>query len=88
MFFGVSQVIRGHSLAKGPRAESSLPQALLKSKEGWPGGLLKDRSGAQALIPLLKRVNSFPFLVSLDFKQEKGVELSFPERKVRGWGPA
>ena len=52
--FWASSVIRGLSLAKGPRVESSLPQAFLKSKEGWPGGLLKDRSGAQALIPLLK----------------------------------
>ena len=66
--------------------ESSFPQAFLKSKEGWPGGLLKDRSGAQARIPFLKRVNSLPFLVSLVFKQEKGVELSFPERKVGGGG--
>ena len=68
--------------------ESSFPQAFLKSKEGWPGGPLKDRSGAQALIPFLKRVISLPFLAFLVFKQEKGVELSFPERKVRGWGPA
>ena len=36
--------------------------------------------------PLLKRVHSSPFLASLVFKQGEGVELSFPERKVRGWG--
>ena len=66
--------------------ESSFPQASLESKEAWPGGLLKDRSGAQALVPFLKRVHSSPFLASLVFKQGEGVELSFPERKVRGWG--
>ena len=66
--------------------ESSFPQASLESKEDWPGGLLKDRSGAQALVPFLKRVPSSPFLASLDFKQGERVELSFPERKVRGWG--
>ena len=66
--------------------ESSFPQASLESKEDWPGGLLKDRSGAQALVPFLKRVHSSPFLASFVFKQGEGVELSFPERKVRGWG--
>ena len=38
------------------------------------------------MVPFLKRVNSSPFLASLDFKQGERVELSFPERKVRGWG--
>ena len=66
--------------------ESSFPQASLESKEDWPGGLLRDRSGAQALVPFLKRVHSSPFLASFVFKQGEGVELSFPERKVRGWG--
>ena len=36
--------------------------------------------------PPLKRVHSSPFLASFVFKQGEGVELSFPERKVRGWG--
>ena len=38
------------------------------------------------MVPFLKRVYSSPFLASLDFKQGERVELSFPERKVRGWG--
>ena len=40
------------------------------------------------MVPFLKRVCSSPFLASLVFQQGEGVELSFPERKVRGWGPA
>ena len=35
----------GPSLAKGIRVEASFPQASSESKEGWPGGLLKDRAG-------------------------------------------
>ena len=68
--------------------ESSFPQASLESKEDWPGGPLKDRSGAQALVPFLKRVHSSPFpsFPCLQAGRRGGALL--PGKKGKGVGPA
>ena len=68
--------------------ESSFPQASLESKEDWPGGLLKDRSGAQALVPFLKRVHSSPFLASLCLQAGRRGGALLPGKKGKGVGPA
>ena len=68
--------------------ESSFSQASLESKEDWPGGPLKDRSGAQALVPFLKRVHSSPFpsFPCLQAGRRGGALL--PGKKGKGVGPA
>ena len=88
IFFGPPPVLPGLSLAKGPRGSLPSPQASLESKEGWPGGLPQDRSGAQALVPFLKRVCSSPFPSFPCLPAGRGGGALLPERKVRGWGPA